>query len=89
MAKDLEIIECMNELHPELQLILDRELKVGNHVLDASRGWPDPGSLFITLREPFHRGYEVTDSVEYSEPNDPHYWTADYSCGNPLHIIAN
>jgi hypothetical protein len=88
IAKCREMVECLNDLRPELQKILDLELKVGNRVLDASRDWPDPGSVFITLREPFHRRYDVKDPVRYNEPNDPHYWQADYSCGNPCHVLA-
>jgi len=88
MAKYSEMVECMNDLHPELQEILDLELKAGNLVLEASRDWPEPGSVFITLRQPFHQKYEVRDPVQYDEPNDPHYWQADYSCGKPRHILA-
>ena len=83
-----EIVECMNELRPELQAILDLELQAGNLVFQVSRGWPDPGSIFITLSLPFHRTYELKDPVQYCEPNDPHYWKADYSCGKPIHVLA-
>jgi hypothetical protein len=83
-----EIVECMNNLRPELQAILDLELKAGNLVFQASRNWPDPGSIFITLRQPFHQNYEVKDPVRYCEPNDPHYWKADYACGKPVHVLA-
>jgi hypothetical protein len=88
LEKDREIVECMNDLRPELQEILDQELKAGNRVLEALRDWPDPGSVFITLRQPFHKKYDVQDPVLYSEPNDPHYWKADYSCGKPVHVLA-
>ncbi|MBN2245202.1 MAG: hypothetical protein JW755_05090 [Candidatus Aminicenantes bacterium] len=83
-----EIVECMNDLRPELQAILDLELQAGNLVFQASQDWPDPGSIFITFSQPFHRTYAVKDPVKYSEPNDPHYWKADYSCGKPVHILA-
>ena len=88
MAKYREMVKCMNDLRPELQEILDLELEAGNRVLDTSRDWPDPGSVFITLKLPFHRKYEVKDPVRYDEPNDPHYWQADYSCGKPCHVLA-
>ena len=88
LAKDREIIQCMNDLRPELQAILDLELKAGNHVFEASRDWPDQGSVFVTLSQPFHRKYEVTHPLQFNEPNDPHYWKADYSCGKPVHILA-
>lgn len=88
MSKCREMVECLNDLRPELQEILDHELSAGNRVLDASRDWPDPASVFITLREPFQRKYDVQDPVRYDEPNDPHYWKADYSCGKPCHVLA-
>ena len=83
-----ELVDCMNDLRPELQAILDLELKAGNLVFQASRDWPDPGSVFITLKQPFHQSYPAKDPVKYSEPNDPHYWKADYSCGKPVHVLA-
>ena len=82
------IVNCMNHLRPELQEILDLELEAGNHVSQASRDWPDPESVFITLMHPFQKQYEVKDPVKYQEPNDPHYWKADYSCGRPVHVLA-
>jgi hypothetical protein len=48
MTKCREMVECMNDLRPELQEILDLELGAGNRILDASRDWPNPGSVFIT-----------------------------------------
>jgi hypothetical protein len=89
MHRNQEILLCMNDLCPELRLILDRELSAGNKVMDASRDWPDRDSVFITLSQPFSDRYEVQGPVRYNEPNDPHYWQADYSCGDPLHIIAH
>ena len=83
-----KIVECMNDLRPELKAILDLELKAGNRVFQGSRDWPDPGSVFITLRQPFHQKYKVQKPVQYNEPNDPHYWKADYSCGKPVHVLA-
>lgn len=88
-ARSREIIACMEALHPALQTILDAELRAGNFVRDASRNWPDEGSIFITLTHPFHQKYEVGDPVVYHEPGDPHYWTADYSCGTPTHVLAH
>ena len=88
LENDRKIVECMNDLRPELQAILDLELKAGNRVFEASRDWPDPGSVFVTLNQPFHKKYDVKDPVRYNEPNDPHYWKADYSCGKPLHTLA-
>ena len=89
LQKKREILDCMNDLHPELKKILDRELESGNRVQDASRDWPENGSIFITLRDPFHGVYSSISKAGYSEPGDPHYWTADYSFGTPLHVVAH
>ncbi|OPL19272.1 MAG: hypothetical protein AVO35_11885 [Candidatus Aegiribacteria sp. MLS_C] len=83
-----EILECMRDLHPELRKLLDAELEAGNRVTDASRDWPDEGSIFLTMSGPFRTGYDRAGPLRYNEPGDPHYWTADYSCGDPLHIVA-
>lgn len=88
VEKDLTIIQCMNDLQPELKRILDLELQAGNFVIDATRGWPDTGSVFITLGQPFHNRYAANSVVKYTEQSDSHYWKADYSCGKPLHIVA-
>jgi hypothetical protein len=88
IEKRQEFLACMNDLNTELKGILDSELKTGNQVLEASRDWPDPGSVFITLSQPFHEKYDTAETIKYSEPNDPHYWKADYSCGKPVHVLA-
>lgn len=88
MAAILDILECLQDLHPELQSILDGELDAGNRVIDASRDWPEEGSVFVTMAEPFRVRHQVPDSVRYDEPGDPHYWKADYSCGDPVHVLA-
>jgi hypothetical protein len=88
MEKSLEIVRCLMALDPLLKEILDSELNDGNHVQDAFMDWPDRGSVFVTLTDAFHMEYETGDSVKYTEPADPHYWTADYSCGNPVHVLA-
>jgi len=33
-------------------------------------------------------GNEVADGVVYTEPNDPHWWKADYTSRSPRHTLA-
>lgn len=76
-------------LHPLLAAILQEELSAGNEVVETGSDWPDPESVFVRLRHPFHaRLVPAPDGVVYSEPHDPHWWTADYSAGSPRHVLA-
>ena len=88
LQKVSEILGCMNDLHPPLRALLDAELEAGNHVIDGSRDWPDPGSILITLEVPFHGEYSTAGGVVHNTDVDPHYWHADYTCGRPVHILA-
>lgn len=77
-------------LHPSLRSILDAELAAGNAVAETGGGWPDPDSVFIRLRDPFRTKPDALPSdVVYTEPNDPHWWKADYSSTSPRHILAS
>lgn len=76
-------------LHPALRPILAAELAAGNEVAETGGGWPDPDSLFVRLARPFFtRPDPLPEEIVYSEPNDPHWWMADYSTRAPRHILA-
>lgn len=75
-------------LHPDLRAILDAELAAGNEVLETGGGWPDADSVFIRLRDPFRTKPQLPDGITYTEPNDPHWWKADYSSRSPRHVLA-
>lgn len=76
-------------LHPSLRTILDAEIAAGNEVVETGGGWPDPDSVFVRLRDRFRpRGSPLPDGVSYSEPDDPHWWRADYTTKSPRHILA-
>ena len=76
-------------LHPDLRSILDAEIAAGNSVVETGGGWPDADSVFVRLREPFRtKPTPLPDGVTYTEPNDPHWWKADYSSRSPRHILA-
>ena len=76
-------------LHPDLRVILDAELAAGNEVVETGGGWPDADSLFVRLRDPFRTTpSRLPDGVVYTEPNDPHWWKADYTSRSPRHTLA-
>ena len=76
-------------LHPVLAAILEEELSAGNEVVEMGSDLPDPQSVFVRLRFPFHiRQMPPPDGVVDSEPDDPHWWKADYSAGSPRHVLA-
>jgi len=77
-------------LHPSLQPILRAELAAGNELAEMSTGWPDADSVFVRLRHAFRtRPAPLPAGVEYHEPNDPHWWKADYSSTSPRHVLAS
>jgi RimJ/RimL family protein N-acetyltransferase len=76
-------------LHPDLKQILQEEIAAGNQVLETGRGWPDPDSVFVRLKQPFvRRPSPLPEGITYTEPNDPHWWKADYTTRSPRHILA-
>ena len=76
-------------LHPDLRVILDAELAAGNEVVETGGGWPDADSLFVRLRDSFRTTPSpLPDGVVYTEPNDPHWWKADYTSRSPRHTLA-
>ena len=80
---------ALARLHPDLRVILDAELAAGNEVAETGGGWPDPDSVFVRLRDPFRaKPATLPDGVVYTEPNDPHWWKADYTTRSPRHTLA-
>jgi RimJ/RimL family protein N-acetyltransferase len=80
---------ALASLHPALRAILDAELAAGNEVVETGGGWPDADSVFVRLRDPFRtKPSPPPGGVVYTEPNDPHWWKADYSTTSPRHILA-
>jgi RimJ/RimL family protein N-acetyltransferase len=80
---------ALARLHPSLRRILDAELAAGNEVVETGGGWPDDDSVFVRLRDAFRtRPSPIPDDVTYTEPNDPHWWRADYSSRVPRHVLA-
>lgn len=80
------ILACLN---PMLRAILEVETAAGNVVLEARRDWPEPGNLFVRLRDPFHhRRTLLPDGVVYAEAKAPDWWEAEFTSRNPRHILA-
>jgi len=81
---------AITALRADLRAILDAELAAGNEVAESGGGWPDRDSIFIRLRDPFRTNPSpLPADLVYTEPNDPHWWKADYSSRTPpRHILA-
>jgi ribosomal-protein-alanine N-acetyltransferase len=80
---------ALSSLHPALRAILAAELAAGNEIAETGGGWPDKDSVFIRLKHPFKTPHSPLHAgVIYTEPNDPHWWKADFSAGKPPHILA-
>lgn len=80
---------ALMHLHPALRSILDAELAAGNEVIDTSCETPEPGSVFVRLRRPFvTRPATLPAEVTYHEPDDPHWWRAEYTTRAPRHVLA-
>jgi GNAT superfamily N-acetyltransferase len=80
---------ALGKLHPALRRILDAERAAGNEIAESSLGWPEPGSVFVRLKHPFRAAHAVPEGVTYAEPDDPHWWKAEYRTGSPCHTLAH
>lgn len=65
---------------PPLQTILRAELARGNTILEIA-DWPPLCRQLVILARPFAKRYRLEAGVTYGEPNDPHYWKAEYRHG--------
>jgi hypothetical protein len=80
---------ALARLHPDLRTILDAELAAGNEIAETGEGWPDADSVFVRLRDPFRtKPASLPAGIVYTEPNDPHWWKADFTSGRPRHTLA-
>ena len=70
-----------------LKEILNREIDLGNEIIETSKGWPDGNAIIIFLKNPFVNEYEIIN-VEYRNIDDPHYWKAEYFDSSTKHILA-
>ena len=79
--------KLLERFEPELKKLLDAELAAGNEVVETGGGWPEKNSVFVMLKEPFKVKHEHRPAgMTYTEPNDPHWWKADY--GYHGHVLA-
>lgn len=79
----------VSELCPELRVLLDAELAAGNQIVETSRGWPKPTSIFVLLASPFKPAPgTLLDGVTYLVVNDPHWWKAEYHHSPTGHVLG-
>lgn len=70
-----------------LTKILNKEIELGNTIVETSKGWPDENTIIIFLDKPFNDEYEF-ENIEYRNIDDPHYWKAEYFDKLTNHILA-
>lgn len=77
------------ELHPGLRAILAAELAAGNEILETGRGWPEPASVLVKLRNAFATPRaEPPAGVTYRFVNDPHWWLEEFATESPPHLLV-
>jgi len=67
--------------------ILNAELKLGNKVVETSKGWPNENTIIVFLKFPFFADYSV-DGIEFRDINDIHYWKSEYFERATNHVLA-
>jgi hypothetical protein len=79
--------EHIDHFSTTLTKILEREIRLGNQIVETSKGWPKEETIIIFLRKPFIDNYK-NDNIEYRNMDDPHYWKAAYFDKITNHILA-
>lgn len=83
----MEIQEHIDNYSSRLTEILNQEVKLGNEIVETSKGWPDEKTIIIFLKKPFINEYQL-ENVEYRNIDDPHYWKAEYVDHSTKHVLA-
>ena len=79
--------ENIENYSSKLTKILNQEVKLGNEIIEISKGWPDEKTIIIFLKKPFIAEYRL-ENVEYMNVDDPHYWKAEYVDHSTKHVLA-
>ena len=77
----------VNNFSVSLKRILDKEIALGNNIVETSEGWPHANSIMVFLEKPFFENYQI-EKIEYRHINDPYYWKAEYFDGELNHTLA-
>ena len=80
------------KLCAELEMILQRELRLGNVVQDGPTrtDWPAKGSVFVALRDDLHLSQlAIALPIQHSVCSDPHYgWHDECTCELHKHMLV-
>lgn len=63
--------EHINNYSPTLKIIINKEVKLGNEIVETSKGWQDEKTIIIFLKNPFMAKYPL-ENVEYRNIDYPH-----------------
>jgi hypothetical protein len=81
--------KTVEQLCPELRVLLDAELAAGNAVVDCRAGLYGPEAVLVLLKSEFRACPIVPPpGVEYRAVNDPHWWKAEYFHAATKHCLA-
>ena len=79
----------IEQLCPELRVLLDAELAAGNAIVESGRGLYGKGTVLILLAKQFlARPATLPPGVAFREVNDPHWWKAEYFHSPSRHCVA-
>ncbi|KDN55773.1 hypothetical protein FEM21_11640 [Flavobacterium seoulense] len=79
--------EHIDNFSSTLTTILNREIELGNEIIETSQGWPNQGTIIIFLKKPFLGNYKIKNT-EYRNVNDSHYWKAEYFDSSTNHVLV-
>ncbi|MGF7040208.1 hypothetical protein M2273_003468 [Mucilaginibacter lappiensis] len=79
--------EHIDNFSSELTKILNSELRLGNEIVETSKGWPNEETIMVFLKSPFIGCYKLND-IDYRDINDIHYWKAEYFDKSTNHGLA-
>ena len=51
--------EHINNFSEQLKKILDKEILLGNSIVETSDSWPEVNSIIVFLKKPFFQKYHV------------------------------
>ncbi len=75
------------EFSKSLSIILIAEIKLGNEIVETSKGWPTENTIIVFLKMPFFGMYEI-EKIDYCNIDDIHYWKAEYRDTLTNHVLA-
>ena len=71
----------------QIEIIINQETRLGNRIIESSKGWQNEESTLIILEKPFNKRYNISN-LKYRYLNDPHYWKEEYEDKENMQTLA-